>query len=219
MSWTDSPPSPAGPIPASGAPVLGLRGVCRSYAGRRALGPVDLTLDAGAVCVVEGENGSGKTTLLRVAAGSLVPTVGSRRCAGPGLYLSPGSAGRDVQTVEQALGWVARMTPGRGASVSRACDVTGLQGLRAARLGALSAGQRVRVSAAVAVVAGPALACLDEPTAHLDPAGVAAVGRAVEMLAATGSAVLVATHHPTALGEVADGGVRLHAGRPEGVRS
>ncbi len=197
---------------------VALDGVTRSFAGRRVLGPIDLVLERGAVCLVQGANGAGKTTLLRVGAGLLAPTAGRRRTAEPALYLRSSSGMRGVQTVRQSLGWVARMVAGRGMAVAEALGLVGAAELADVRASALSSGQRARVSLAHALVATPAVVCLDEPSSHLDGAGQAALWRAVATLADSGTAVLLATHHADGLGELADARIELRRGVPGVVR-
>lgn len=189
-----------------------LRGVSRHFGGRRALGPVDLELEPGAVCLVEGANGAGKTTLLRVAAGLLPPTSGAIEASAPALYVAAGGGARPEQTVAQALTWVASVRPGAGMPVQAALELAGLGARADVRVGALSSGQRSRLSLALALVAGPALACLDEPTAHLDGAGVGHAAAAVEALTGAGCAVLVAAPQPGDLLALADARVCLDDG-------
>src|SRR5207249_4693494 len=50
-------------------PMLELRGVSKSYAGRTALQPIDLTLEPGRTTVLIGPSGCGKSTLLRLMIG------------------------------------------------------------------------------------------------------------------------------------------------------
>lgn len=202
------------PEPLDGT-LLRLRGVSRSFGGRRVLGPVDLELEPGVVCLAEGANGAGKTTLLRVAAGLLAPTSGTVEAAHPALYLPVGGGARPEQTVSQVLAWVARVTPRAGMPASVALELVGLADRIGARVAGLSSGQRARLSLALALVAGPVLVCLDEPTAHLDNAGVRSAVAAIQALAEAGSAVLVAAPEPGALRAVADGRVRLDRGRAE----
>lgn len=193
-------------------PALRLRGVTRNLGGRRVLGMIDLELHAGAVCLVGGPNGAGKTTLLRVSAGLLTPTSGVVEAAYPAVYLAAGAGARPELTVGRALAWVAGVTPGAGMPVSTALELVGLSERSDMRVGALSSGQRARLSLALALVAGPALVCLDEPTAHLDSTGVEHAIAAIGALARAGSAVLVAAPEPGALLEVADGRVQLESG-------
>lgn len=193
--------------------VLQLRDVTRLFAGNRALGPISLSCAPGTVCSIRGDNGSGKTTLLRLAAGLLVPSAGTRRGPGRALYLDARSAGRLDQTVQQALRFVARVCARPGASATQVAELVGLEDLTGTRLGALSSGQRARVTMAAARIAAPDLLCLDEPAVHLDPAGREVVRHTVATLAAAGTAVLLAGHDPeltTGLGHLT---VLLRAGQ------
>lgn len=177
------------------------------------LRPVDLTLLAGAVCAVGGPNGAGKTTLLRVASGLLAPTTGRVTRAGVAVYLGPRCGARRVQTVTQVVAFVAgRHGDHEAAVIDEALEVTGLSGMRDRRVATLSAGQRGRVTLAVALAARAAVTCLDEPTAHLDDAGTQVATAVAGRLAARGCAVLVATHDGERLGATVDQHVRLRAG-------
>ncbi len=63
--------------PVTGAPVLSLRGVTKSFSGILAVSEVDLEVYPGQVHGVIGPNGAGKTTLFDLIAGTYVPTNGT----------------------------------------------------------------------------------------------------------------------------------------------
>jgi ABC-type multidrug transport system ATPase subunit len=197
------------------AAALRLTGTYRVYGSVVALAPLTLALEQGAVCVVRGPNGAGKTTLLRLAAGLLRPSGGERVARAPALYLAAGDGGRAVQRVDRAVAFAARLAGGDAGGVLEAC---GLEAFRDCPVATLSDGERTRLTLAVALAARPALLCLDEPTAHLDDAGVEIARAAVRRLVVSGTAVLLATHEPAAFAGVADATVSLRAGNLEVVR-
>jgi tungstate transport system ATP-binding protein len=156
--------------------------------------PVDLRLDPATLALVHGPNGSGKTTLLRVCAGLLHPTTGGRRASGTCLYLRPGSGARRRQTVHDVLGTVVRLSGRTTARAEDAMAAAGLSDLGRRRVETLSSGQRGRLLVGIALAVTPTVACLDEPTAHMDEQGTAMVRDCLERLVSAGTAVVVATH-------------------------
>ncbi len=192
--------------------VLELVGVTRQHGGRRVWEPVDLRLAAGTLSVVTGVNGSGKSTLLRLAAGLLRPSVGTRRCAGRALYVRGGGGLRSALTVADAVATTATLA-GRRDAAPTALALLRMDGFADRRVGSLSAGERVRVALAAAWAAGPALLCLDEPTAVLDEAGLHELVEILGCLRENGCAILVATHQPAQLLQVSDAHLLLTGGR------
>lgn len=194
----------SGAAPPGAPPVtLALTRVTRDFAGRRVLGPVDLRLDAGVLAVVAGLNGAGKTTLLRVAAGLLVPSGGSRVCAGRAVYSRPGGGARHPLRVGQSLAQTAALTGTSPSTVARAAAAADLEGLTERRVSELSSGQHARLSVALVAAAGPSVVCLDEPTAHLDTAGIEGVRAVVRLLLAGGTAVVLVSHSPEQFADLA----------------
>jgi ABC-type lipoprotein export system ATPase subunit len=206
--------APRSPVAADEA-VVALEAAGRAY-GRDGLGlrPTDARVTRGAVHVVSGPSGSGKTTLLRLVVGLDRPTSGrvvtlgsdvglldrTRRARLRATSIGLVDQVRDlvpfltvVENVE--LGLAVRSRP-----VERARAVAALDRLDIGRLAgrlpdSLSAGERLRVSLARAIVADPELLVLDEPTAALDRTAARRVARLMHDLAGVAT-VLVATHDP-----------------------
>ncbi len=75
-------PAPTAPADRVDAAGVTLRGVSRSFGGRRVLAPLDLDLAAGSTVALVGASGCGKSTLLRLIAGLDTPTTGTVEVAG-----------------------------------------------------------------------------------------------------------------------------------------
>ncbi|WP_433802672.1 ABC-F family ATP-binding cassette domain-containing protein [Actinomycetospora sp. CA-084318] len=165
-----------------------------SVRGLRVDGRLDLPrLDVGdgEKLLVTGPNGTGKSTLLDVLAGELVPdagsvAVGARRVA---LVRQDPSFARDDlsarETFAEAVGAeVAEAVPLRSLGLLHPRD-------HGTAVGALSVGQRRRLSLAIAVAVRPDLLLLDEPTNHLS---LRLAGELESAVAAATGTVVVTSH-------------------------
>jgi len=147
---------------------------------------LDLEVEAGVFGLL-GPNGAGKTTLLRTLATVLGPSSGSLRLLG--LDVADGRERRELRRrlgyLPQHLGYYPNFTvfefveyfallkemPADDVrrAVARAIERVGLEDRARAKLKTLSGGMLRRVGIAQAIVNGPDLLLLDEPTAGLDP--------------------------------------------------
>jgi energy-coupling factor transporter ATP-binding protein EcfA2 len=151
--------------------------------GPAVLRDLDLALHAGETVALMGRNGAGKSTLLRLMKQLIDPTRGRIEHAG------------DVALLLQ--------NPGDYLVHEHVSDEVGESGLLASGLRDraeanprdLSGGERQRLALEV-VLDGvePAVICLDEPTRGMDRAHKGRLAARLETLAATGAAVVVATH-------------------------
>lgn len=157
-----------------------------------------LTVAPGEVVVIFGPNGSGKTTGLKALAGilraeRLEASTDSRAFAY--VHQDPYMLHRRVSAniaYGAALSGVPRGEVERTVrAVAERCGVTDLLHRRAT---ALSGGERQRVAIARALALGRPVLVLDEPTANLDRESRVLVARLVRAEAATGRAVVVASH-------------------------
>jgi energy-coupling factor transport system ATP-binding protein len=191
----------------SASPALRLRGVWVEPKGQPAiLRGVDLSIAAGERVALMGRNGAGKSTLLRHVAGLASPTRG-KIAAG----------GRVALLLQNPNDYLVHERVGDEASAD-ALEAVGLADFADRHPRDLSGGERQRL--ALAIVLGgdpadaPALLCLDEPTRGMDRAHKADLAVLLGRLAATGTALLVATHDPEFAAAVADRVVLLADGAP-----
>jgi energy-coupling factor transport system ATP-binding protein len=217
----DPPPGDATPVP--GDALLHARDLRVALGGRTVVRGIDLELRAGDVIALFGRNGAGKTTLLRALAGLTPPSAGSVdtqvRVAyvpqNPNTMLFSSSVRRELVETQRLLGKTD------AAAVDRWLDALHLTDLADAHPRSLSGGQRQRVAIAAVAVGGAPVLLLDEPTRGMDAPSRAALEHAVREHAASGGAVVLATHdvelaariasHAVVLGDgeiVADGDAR-----------
>jgi zinc transport system ATP-binding protein len=176
--------------------LISAEAVSVSYGGAEVLRRVDFGIEAGEIVTVVGPNGSGKSTLLRALLGA-VPLAAGRVVRRPGLRLGyvPQKLAVDAAmpiTVARFLSLPARRS---AAEVAAVLDRVGASGLDAMPLTALSGGLFQRVLLARALIGGPELLILDEPTQGLDQPGEAAFYRLIEEVRnETRAAVLMVSH-------------------------
>jgi branched-chain amino acid transport system ATP-binding protein len=174
------------------------------YGASQVLHGVDLRVEPGEIVALAGRNGSGRSTFAK-ALMSLVRADGARRFAGRSL------AGlRTFEIARLGLGYVAEQRDvfptltvdenlrlGLGPRTGRFTldDARALFPVlaerRAARAGVLSGGEQQMLALARALVGGPDLLIVDEPTEGLAAQMAARVGECLAALRARGVAVLL----------------------------
>jgi ABC-type lipoprotein export system ATPase subunit len=201
--------------------VRGVSHIRGSGAARtRVLHEVDLSLPAAALVVLAGRSGSGKSTLCNLVAGVMAPTAGEVLVGGRPAY--PVADWGQVSLLPQRLALDPELSVAENVFLP-----AGLRGQRPGpevldRLGLTtiahrpardtSLGEQQRTALARALVLGPAVAVLDEPTGHQDDDHVHQVLDALTAAVGAGTLVLVATHDPRVI-EIAGTVVRMRSGR------
>lgn len=179
--------------------VLTLDGVHVGYGDRIVLEGASLTIQRGEIHCLLGANGAGKTTLIRTVLGRVRLRTGRMEVAPGGIGLVPQEIALFPRlTVAENLAAFARLAGvGRSEAPGRVRDVAKRMGLDARQddiVGTLSGGWQRRVNIAAAILHGPALLILDEPTAGVDVAARGAVQALVRELAADGMGIVLTTH-------------------------
>ena len=180
---------------------------------------MDLTVAPGELVEVTGPSGAGKTTLLRLLHGQLRPSAGEVWIGGKALHKwwrrDLDSVRRDVSFLFQEQRLLARLTAVENvvlaltlndpsvphAEIQRrsvaALEALGVAHRQHAYPHQMSAGERQRVAVARALVGRPRVLLADEPFTAIDRDNAQAVARMLEQAAISGTAVVVATHHPS----------------------
>ncbi len=164
-------------------------GLSFSYDGTPVVLDVSLAIREGDFLAIIGPNGSGKTTLVKLLLGLLRPSAGRVEIMGRPLdefrewraigYVPQKATHFDPffpASVEEVVGMALLsnsqiLGPGRGRTkgkVLAALRRVGMEDFRGWRIGRLSGGQQQRVFIARALVTGPRVLFLDEPTTGVD---------------------------------------------------
>ncbi|MER6788189.1 ATP-binding cassette domain-containing protein [Streptomyces sp. NPDC000658] len=223
---SSSASSSSASAPSASSPPAEARSLAVRRGGVQALRDVDLTVGPGETVALMGRNGAGKSTLLNAFVGLVTPSAGTVRVGGAIPHrTSPRDLVRRVGLVPQeprdllyadtvaaecaAADRDAQAAPGTcWALVSEL-----LPGIADdAHPRDLSEGQRLTLALAVVLAARPPLLLLDEPTRGLDYAAKARLVAVLRGLAATGHAIVLATHDVELAAELAHRVVLLAEG-------
>jgi ABC-2 type transport system ATP-binding protein len=205
-----------------------VRGLRRTY-GRgatayEAVRGLDLDVQRGSVTALLGTNGAGKTSTLEVIEGLAQPTDGTVDVLGlhpvrdrsrvrprTGILLQSSGFSGDLTVLETLRMWATTLsTPRPVDDLLRELDLVGRAD---ARVRGLSGGERRRLDLACALLGGPELLILDEPTTGLDPEARRDVWRLLRRLRDEGATLLFSTHYLDEAEDLADRLLIMHEGR------
>ena len=211
--------------------MLSLSGVSAGYDGFQALFDVSLQVNAGESIAVIGPNGAGKTTLLRVISKLIEPTAGELVMEGRryndlpaheviSLGIAQVPEGRRLfprLTVEDNQKMGAFLPAARGRFAERLEFVYSLfPRMKERRLqfaGTMSGGEQQMCAIGRALMSGPKLLLLDEPSAGLAPVIVQSIFDIVRRMSAEGYTVLIVEQNIQQVLKVVDRAYLLETGR------
>lgn len=178
---------------------LSLRDLVVAREGAALTPPINLTLEAGKLLAVRGDNGSGKSTFLKTLAGLIRPDSGDIRfndqpiSAHPIMYLGHKLGLSSGMSVYDNVALWARLhkVPELTAAAMHYFDLVDIANVP---LHQLSAGWQQRVALTRLITVPSALWILDEPTSHLDAAGVTLLQTLLHSRLEQGGIAIIATH-------------------------
>jgi ABC-2 type transport system ATP-binding protein len=182
--------------PENGIEVVGL---VREYRkGPRAVDGIDLSVAPGEIYGFLGPNGAGKSTTVHVLTTLLPPTAGTARVGGYDVVkegpkvrsligvalqeaaLDPLLTGRDHLRLQATLQGVRKDQ--RRARADELLERVGLADAADRKVSGYSGGMKRRLDLALALIHGPRILFLDEPTTGLDPQSRTALWEEVALL-------------------------------------
>jgi ABC-2 type transport system ATP-binding protein len=190
-------------------PVVVIEHLVKQFGKLRAIDNLNMTINSGETFGLIGPNGSGKTTLIRMVVGLSRPTGGTIHIMKekmPSSKVSP-HLGYMPQLSALYLDLTARE------NMRFFCNIYGLRGKEQSKriqemlervdladrandiVGKFSGGMRQRLSLACALVHGPHVVFLDEPTVGVDPELRRTFWDYFAQLNREGITIVVSTHH------------------------
>jgi ABC-2 type transport system ATP-binding protein len=185
-------------------PAVNIADLVVDRGAKRVLSGISASIPRGSLTALLGPSGSGKTTFLRAIVGVQPITSGSvtvlGRPAGAGAlrklvgYVTQAPSVYSDLTVRENARYFASLHGLPAVAGDQAIADVGLTAAADQLTGLLSGGQRSRVSLACALLGGPELLVLDEPTVGLDPVLRRDLWSLFRRLADEGSTLLVSSH-------------------------
>lgn len=196
---------------ADGRYAIEARGLTKRFGRLTAVDHLDLDVPRAEIYGFLGPNGSGKSTTIRMLCGLMTPTEGKATVLGVDVgdraaslrprigYMTQKFSLYADLTVEENLQFMAGVYMLTGKTRrTRIDEVIGdymLEDQRRQHAGTLSGGQKQRLALAAAVLHGPELLLLDEPTSAVDPKSRRDFWAKLFELASAGTTILVSTHY------------------------
>ena len=209
--------------------MLTIAGLSAEYGSFRALFDISLDVAAGEAVAVLGPNGAGKTTLMRVISGMLPVSAGTLAFEGQSLVglKAPRIVASGIAHVPENRRLFPRLTSEEnlrmGAYIARGTFAQRLEQVyalfprlkerRAQPAGTLSGGEQQMCAIARALMSGPKLLLLDEPSAGLAPVVVQSIFELVRKICAEGYTVLIVEQNIRQVLKVVNRAYLLDAGR------
>ncbi|MCS6912359.1 MAG: ABC transporter ATP-binding protein [Myxococcales bacterium] len=210
------------------APALEVEGLSKRFGRQVVLSSVSFRVPRGCLFGLFGDNGAGKTTLLRLLSGQLSPTAGRAVVLGLEVCAHAFRLRRLIGHLGQRVVLCPNLTLRQNLKLFG--DLRGLSAAEARRrfaelcerleiragdhqpAGTLPVGVQRRAGLAFALLHRPQVLLLDEPTSGIDGRDQLRLWEVLGEVAATGTTVVVTSHHPEEA-EYCEQAALLHHGR------
>ena len=172
---------------------------------------ISFQIRSGEIFGLLGPNGSGKSTTIRMLCGLLTPSAGSATVVGFDVahqaeeirqhigYMSQKFSLYNDLTAIENLEFFGGLYGVKGAALAEriawAVKMAGLSGSEQLLTGELSGGWKQRLALGCAVLHGPQVLFLDEPTAGVDPLSRRQFWELIHEMSRNGVTILVTTHY------------------------
>ena len=210
----------------SGEPMIEVDHLSRYYGPSPALEDISFTAYRGEILGFLGPNGAGKTTTMRILTGYMPPSDGTARVAGHDVVSASMEARRHIgylpestplypeMTIYRYLDFMGRLrdVQDRPHAIERVMDQVSISDRADQLIGQLSKGLRQRVGIAQALLHGPDVIILDEPTIGLDPRQIREVRQLISDLRGDHT-VILSTHILPEAQQVCDRVLIINRGR------
>lgn len=214
------PPTEAGraPVPraisaplSNGGPAVRVVSLVKRFDHFTAVDGVNFEVAKGEIFGFLGPNGSGKTTTIRLLTGLMIPSGGRAEVLGRDMSRFPHLVRQQVGYMSQRFSLFSRLTVsenidfyGRLYGLNRlqlkerkawVIAMAGLKGKERALPADLSGGWKQRLALGCAIIHGPEVVFLDEPTAGVDPLSRRFFWDLIQELAREGVTIFITTHY------------------------
>ena len=188
--------------------MIELRNVIKKFAGRTAVDDLSFMVTRGEIFGLLGHNGAGKSTAIGMMLGQVWPTSGDVKVCGHDVSSNRRAALKRVGAIfetpvfyDYLSGWrnleifSAYTAPTSKARIREVIERVGLTGREQSKVRTYSHGMRSRLALAQALLPGPELLILDEPSDGLDPEGIHEMRRTILRLQRElGLTILLSSH-------------------------
>lgn len=183
------------------------RHLTKRFGSFTAVDDVSFSIGRGEIFGLLGPNGAGKSTTFKMMCGLLTPTEGGCAVSGLDFRTAPGAARAKLGYMAQKFSLYGDLTVLQnlrffsgiyglrgGAAVERVIETFDLGPYLSSRSGSLPLGFKQRLAMGCAVMHGPDVLFLDEPTSGVDPVTRREFWTCINSFALKGVTVMVTTH-------------------------